>query len=190
MLYYILTSSVTGPQEVCEEHAGFTTVYFDEIDDNWCGYWGNATHGGCWFDNATQIAQMEASYSLYRLMVQKLNDCGIVPIMATFSMMEASIDHGIDPTNPCVAWEDDLVEQLDGLQWARFYEQWPDEFHMRGQWRPGAKQGDRFAQTIANGILEAKAGIPVVAHVTPHNNSCSNATDLEPPGGYTPSGFD
>lgn len=91
-------------EEVCHEHAshtGFTTVYFDEVDDNWCGYWGNATHGGCWFDNATQIKQAEASYSLYRLMVQKLNDCGIVPIMATFSMMERSIDHGIDPTNPC-----------------------------------------------------------------------------------------
>ena len=98
-------------------------MYFDEIDDNWCGYWGNATHGGCWFDNATQIEQAEASYSLYRLMVQKLNDCGIVPIMATFSMMERSIDHGIDPTNPCVMWEDDLLKHLDGLQWARFYEQ-------------------------------------------------------------------
>eukprot|EP01043_Picozoa_sp_COSAG02_P072453 COSAG02_NODE_13663_length_1365_cov_2.498420_1_plen_154_part_10 len=92
-------------EEVCQEHenhTGFTTVYFDEIDDNWCGYWGNATHGGCWFDNATQVAQAEASYSLYRLMVQKLNDCGIVPIMATFSYMQRSIDHGIDPTNPCM----------------------------------------------------------------------------------------
>ena len=56
-------------------------------------------------------------------MVQKLNDCGIVPILATFSMMERSIDHGIDPTNPCVMWEDDLLKHLDGLQWARFYEQ-------------------------------------------------------------------
>ena len=133
-------------------------------------------------------------------MVQKLNGCGIVPILATFGYMEKSIDHGIDPTNPCVVWEDDLVKQLDGLQWARFYEQWPDEFHMRSQWYPGSREGDRFAQvtshnphsiltsssphphlilsqTIANGILEAKAGIPVVAHATPHNNSCQNKTN-------------
>ena len=68
----------------------------------------------------------------------------------------------------------DLVKQLEGLQWARFYEQWPDEFHMRSQWYPGSREGDRFAQTISNGILEAKAGIPVVAHATPHNNSCQN----------------
>ena len=53
----------TFVEEIChehEDHVGFTTVYFDEIDDNWCGYWGNATHGGCWFDNATQIKQAEA----------------------------------------------------------------------------------------------------------------------------------
>jgi hypothetical protein len=25
-------------EEVCQEHAGFGTVYFDEIDDNWCGH--------------------------------------------------------------------------------------------------------------------------------------------------------
>lgn len=189
-----------------------------------------ATHGGCFFDNATQIAHIRASYTLYRKMVQKLNGCGIMPILATFSTMEvrilysfylfiffqsfffilskiavvrgctvlfvgfaylvcnpnrrwnatytskASIGGGIDPTNPCVVWEDELVTALDGLQWARFYEQWPDQFHMRDQWYPNAKEGDRFAQIIANGILEAKAGIPVVAHVTPHNNSCEEGS--------------
>jgi hypothetical protein len=109
-------------EEICREHAGYGAVYFDEVDDNWCGYWGNATHGGCWFDNVTQIAQTHASYTLYREMVQKLNGCGIVPILASFSYMERSIDRGIDPTDPCVVWEDELVEQLDGLQWARFYE--------------------------------------------------------------------
>lgn len=166
-------------QQICDEHtgAGYTALYLDEVDDNWCGYWGGATHGGCFFDNSTQIEQIRASYSLYRQMVQKLNDCGVFPIMATFSTMKASIEGGIDPTNPCVVWEDELVHALDGLQWARFYEQWPDEFHMRSAWEPGAKEGDRFAQIIANGILEAKAGIPVVAHVTPHNNSCENSTN-------------
>jgi hypothetical protein len=59
---------------------------------------------------------------------------------------------------------------------------------MRDQWYPGAVEGDRFAQTIANGILEAQAGIPVVAHVTPHNNTCESHAD--PNSGYTPSGFD
>ena len=113
-----------------------------------------------------------------------------MPPQATFGMMERSVDHGIDPTNPCVVWEDELIAQLDGLQWARFYEQWPDEFHMRSAWRPGGREGDRFAQTIANGILEAAAGIPVVAHVTPHNNSCQNATNDPDPRRYTPSGFD
>ena len=97
----------------------------------------------------------------------------------------ASSEHGIDATNPCVLWEDELVEQLDGLRWARFYEQWPDTFHMR---KAGAKEGDRFAQVIANGILEAEAGIPVVAHVTPHNNSCEDGSGSA--GGWTPSGFD
>jgi hypothetical protein len=61
---------------------------------------------------------------------------------------------------------------------------------MRSQWYPGAREGDRFAQTIANGILEAKAGIPVVAHSTPHNNSCQNATNDPEPSNWTPSGFD
>ena len=59
-------------------------------------------------------------------------------------------------------------------------------------------EGDRFAQTIANGILEAKAGIPVVAHVTPHNNTCETPADARSGYnlalGYTParppSGFD
>ncbi len=59
---------------------------------------------------------------------------------------------------------------------------------MRGQWHPGAVEGDRFAQTIANGILEAQAGIPVVAHVTPHNNTCESHVDTR--SAYTPSGFD
>jgi hypothetical protein len=78
-------------EQVCQEHAhaGYSTVYFDEIDDNWCGYWGNATHGGCWFDNATQIAQARASYSLYREMVAKLNGCGIVPIMVRLHPLTA-----------------------------------------------------------------------------------------------------
>lgn len=180
-------------QQLCDEHAdngGFTSVYFDEIDDNWCGYWGEATHGGCFFDRETQIEQTRASYSLYRLMVQKLNGCGIVPIMATFSTLQASTEHGIDSTNPCVVWEDELVEALDGLQWARFYEQWPDEFHMR---KPGAREGDRFAQIIANGILESKLGIPVVAHVTPHNNTCETealGADDRNPAALVPTGFD
>ena len=119
-------------------------------------------------------------------MVQKLNGCGITPILATFSVMRASASHGIDPTDPCVLWEDELVAQLDGLQWARFYEQWPDQFHMR---KPGAKEGDRFAQIIANGVLEAEAGIPVVCHATPHNNSCRNLTEAPDPD-WVPSGFD
>ena len=97
-------------QQVCDERAvSGATV------DNWCGFWGGATHGGCFFDNATQIEQVRASYSLYRLMVEKLNGCGIVPIMATFSALSGSIGGGIDPTDPCVVWEDELVAALDGL---------------------------------------------------------------------------
>ena len=49
---------------------------------------------------------------------------------------------------------DDMACNVVGLQWARFYEQWPDEFHMRGPWYPGQaprKEADRFAQIIANG---------------------------------------
>lgn len=118
-------------EEVCDEHAGYTTVYFDEIDDNWCGYWigghGNCTSG---YSNETQVAQTKATYALYRAMVQKLNECGIIPIMASFALLKASGDGGITAQNPCMLWEDDLVTALDGLQWARFYEQWPDMFHM------------------------------------------------------------
>ena len=66
---------------------GYSTVYFDEVDDNWCGYWGNATHGGCWFDNRTQVSQMRAGNTLLRETVAELNACGIVPILATFSVM-------------------------------------------------------------------------------------------------------
>ena len=65
---------------------------------------------------------------------------------------------------------------------------------MRAAWEPGGKEIDRLAQIIANGILEAKAGIAVVAHVTPHNNTCETAATAATGGGgggdWAPTGFD
>lgn len=159
-------------QEVCDEHSGFTTVYFDEVDDTQCGYW-RGGHGRCPpFSNATLLSQTRDTYAMFRTMVQKLNDCGIIPIMATFTLFKES-SALVNAQNPCLLWEDELVAALDGLQWARFYEQWPDTFNMH---HPGSGVADRFAQVLANGILEAKAGIPVVAHTTPRNDPCVNVS--------------
>jgi len=144
-------------EEVCTEHSGATTFYFDEVDSNWCGWW-DGNHGNCSFALETQRAQMRSTYLMLTKMVTKLNDCGIVPVLATFGNFRAS-RAGLHGQDPCVLDEDELA--LEGLVWARFYEQWPDEFHMH---HAGTTEPDRFAQIIANGVIEAQRGIPVVAH--------------------------
>jgi hypothetical protein len=158
--------------------AGYTAVYFDELDPSWCGWWGtDSSKGNCsGFSNETQQDQAHAYYSMAANMTQRLNDCGIVPIFAAFGVLEASGGHGINPHNPCVLWEDELVAALDGLQWARFYEQWPDQFHMRAA---NHSEADRFAQVLTNGILEGQAGIAVVAHTTQGLTNCSNTSAAE-----------
>src|SRR4051812_18862110 len=98
-------------------------------------------------------------------MVARMNAAGLVPIISSDNRMSAS-NAGLKANMPCALPEDILVSALQGLTWARFYENWPSSF-----WVPGGE--DLEAGMIANAILEAQAGIAFLAHA-PVSSPCNN----------------
>ena len=97
-----------------------------------------------------------ASNAMLKQMVAELNGAGIVPILSLDNRLAAS-NLGLSISMPCALPEDDLLAQLAGLEFARFYENWPQSF-----WIPGGN--DLAAAMIANAILEANLSVPAVLH--------------------------
>jgi len=133
---------------------GRSAVFFDSVDQSTCGYRGSF----CEFSDFNRDALHRSTNSMVERTVRRLNGAGIVPILSLDNRMAAS-SKGLEKAGlPCALPEDDLVDMLRGLVWARFYEFWPSS--------PWVEAGpDLDAAMIANAVLEADAGIPTVLHM-------------------------
>jgi len=89
-------------------------------------------------------------------MVQQMNRGGVIPLLSLDNRLSKSSD-GLNAPIPCAIPEDATLDALNGLTWARFYENWPSSF-----WVPSNR--DLYAAMISNAILEGTAGIPVLTH--------------------------
>lgn len=96
--------------------SGGGAVFFDEVDQGECGYRG----GTCDFSLFNATALQAAKIATYGRQVRAMNAAGIVPILSLDNRMLAS-GTGTDTTMPCALPEDDLVAELAGTTWVRFY---------------------------------------------------------------------
>jgi len=94
---------------------------------------------------------------MLRELTRRLNAAGIVPILSLDNRLAASGAGLPGASAPCALPEDALLAALDGLTWARFYENWPQSF-----WVPGG--ADLAAAMVANALLEGAAGVPTILH--------------------------
>ncbi len=133
------------------DNAPFSAVFFDEVDQGFCGY-SRAKH--CNFSLFDTAALQSASNAMLTKMVSSLNAAGITPILSMDNRMQATGD-----TLPCAVSQDKSLVALNGTTWVRFYENWPSSF-----WHESGP--DEFAAMISNAILEGEAGVPNVLHVS------------------------
>lgn len=142
-----------------QPQAGAATgaVFFDETDQQQCGYRG----GSC--DLAalgmSGAAAHAAAIAVLARTAQALNAAGIVPIYSSDNRLAASGD-GLPAPGvgaPCALPEDAQLAALSGTTWVRFYETWPNTF-----WAPNGP--DTRAAMIQNAILEGAAGVPTALH--------------------------
>ena len=131
-------------------------VFFDECDQNYCGYHGSA----CNFDHFTPAdlaSQQAASNAMLARTAATLNAANIIPIFSLDNRINASGAGLPGAVSPCAMPEDSAIEALSESTWVRFYENWPSTF-----WRPD--NADLHAAMIANALLETAAGVPVILH--------------------------
>jgi len=148
----------TIAEVTAEASSGVAAVFFDEVDQAYCGYWDQG-QGGCSAQskNLQNLLQTHNNIMLTQ-MVQKLNSGGVIPLLSLDNRLSKSSD-GLNAPLPCAIPEEATLDALKGLTWARFYENWPSSF-----WVPATK--DLFAAMISNAILEGAAGIPVLTHAS------------------------
>ena len=65
------------------------------------------------------------------LITQILNSAGVIPIFSLDNRIAAS-GNGTSAVAPCALPEDDLIAALNGMTWARFYEDFPNSYF--SQW--------------------------------------------------------
>ena len=138
---------------------GVAAVFFDESDQNFCGYW--AGHqGNCGPFSMTQLQGMQANNNnMLAQTTAALNAAGIIPLFSILNRYEAS-GAGLSLSAPCALPEDATAAAIGpNATWARFYENWPHSF-----WAPGSA-ADISAAMISNAIIEGAAGIPALIHV-------------------------
>ena len=148
-------------QVAAEAAAGVTAVFFDESDQNYCGYW-NAAQGACGPLPLASLAAMQAaSNAVLARTTAALNAAGIIPMFSMLNRMAASGDGNPSaPPPPCALPEDATIAALAApLTYARFYENFP--YSWWSQDPGGANQAAAF---VANAILEGAAGVPLVLH--------------------------
>ena len=142
-------------------NAPFAAVFFDEVDQGFCGYHG----GNCDFAAFDTRALQAASNAMLARMVGSLNGAGITPILSLDNRVAASCE-GLPSapasapcaTAPCAISQDATIAALAGTTWVRFYENWPSSFwHAAGP--------DECAAMIQNAVLEGEAGVPNVLHI-------------------------
>jgi hypothetical protein len=141
-----------------EAPAGVRTVFFDESDQNFCGYW-SEPQGNCGSFSLTSLAPMHAANNaLLARTAATLNAAGIIPIFSMLNRMAAS-GAGLNIADPCALPEDVTLAALNNTVAARFYENFPFSW-----WAPGVSGPDGAAALVENAILEGIAGLPLVLH--------------------------
>ena len=149
-------SELTSESALTNSGGWPSAVFFDECDQNNCGYHGSS----CDFDkfNSSSFAsQQQASNDMLARTAALLNANNIIPIFSLDNRLAASSVGLPGAVAPCALPEDDTLAALAGTRWVRFYEAWPSTF-----WRPD--NADLHAAMVANALLETAAGVPVVLH--------------------------
>ena len=140
--------------------APFSAVFFDEVDQGYCGY----HTAGCNFELLDLKALQTANNAMLTQMVTSLNSAGITPILSLDSRYTASCE-GLPSGSSapcgspaCAVPEEQTVAALKGLSWVRFYENWPGSFwHAAGP--------DELAAMVQHALLEGAVGVPTVLHI-------------------------
>jgi hypothetical protein len=143
---------------------GVQAAFFDETDWSACGY-SFAAAGCANISDVFRAADLAAKLPALRATVDALNAAGIAPILSSKNLLERAWD-GLPPnaTRPCVVPHDPYFNALIGAPYIRFYE----FFAARGP--------DEDAATIAQIMIEAEAGIGLVARAPADSNStCSSS---------------
>lgn len=148
-------------QVATEAALGVRGVFFDESDQNYCGYWA-AAQQNCGPLSLASLAPMQAANNaVLARTTAALNDAGVIPIFSMLNRMAASSD-GIPgaPPQPCALPEDATIASIPApLVWARFYENFPFTW-----WTSDPQGADQAAAFIANALLESAAGVALVLH--------------------------
>jgi hypothetical protein len=131
-------------------------VFFDEVDQNTCGYHGSSCNYNL-FNASNFASQQAASNAMLLRTATALNAANLIPIFSLDNRFNASSEGLPGADAPCALPEDATAAALAGTSWVRFYENWPNTF-----WRP--VNADLNAGMIQNAILEAAAGVPAVLH--------------------------
>jgi hypothetical protein len=144
-----------------EAFGTYSTVFFDESDQNFCGYWAQA-QDNCGAQPLAAIAQMHASNNaVLARTAATLNAARIIPVFSSLNVMAAAgagLGPGAPPP-PCALPEDATLAAMGNATFARFYENFPYTW-----WAPGGQGPDEAALLVANAILEGAAGVPLVLH--------------------------
>jgi hypothetical protein len=134
-------------------NSGGGAVFFDEVDEGWCGF----QAGTCNFTQFNATAEQAASTDVYVRTAVALNAAGIVPIFSLDNRLNSTSDGLPGAPMPCALPQDVLASALANTTWVRFYETYPGTYWV-------ANGPDTDAAMIANSILEAELGIPNVLH--------------------------
>lgn len=142
-------------------------AFFDETDWSACGY--SFAQDGCAnISDAFRAADLAAKLPSLRSTVDALGAAGIAPILSSKNLLAAAWE-GLSPnaTRPCVIPHDAYFNALaGGAPYLRFYE----FFAARGP--------DEDAATIAQIMIEADAGVGLVARAPADNTSvCANTSE-------------
>jgi hypothetical protein len=151
-----VVDELTGTSALTNAGGAPGAVFFDECDQNTCGYKSDACDFSS-FNQSSLASQQAASNAMLARTAAKLNAANIIPIFSLDNRVGASGAGLPGAAAPCALPEDDTLAALAGTTWVRFYENWPSTF-----WRPD--NADLHAAMIANAMLEAAAGVPSVLH--------------------------
>ena len=146
---------------MAEAAAGVRAVFFDESDQNMCGYW-NQQQDNCGPVSLADLATMQqANYEVLARTTAALNAAGIIPIFSFLNCLTASGDGIPGLQAPCALPEDSTLAALakSNLTFARFYQNF-----LFSWWTPGSSGADVAAGFVANAILEGAAGVPLLLH--------------------------
>ena len=134
-------------------------AFFDETDWSACGY--KFDNDGCVnISDAFRAADLAAKLPALRATVDALNAAGIAPILSSKNLLARAWDGlALNATRPCVVPHDAYFAALSGAPYIRFYE----FFAARGP--------DEDAATIMQIMIEAEAGIGLVARAPADSNS-------------------